>query len=408
MTRGVPVHGYCDRRFLRVRGEFARGFSDLAADPHRGEIGAALAITVEGKTVIDLWGGHADPERRRPWQRDTLANVYSASKGIVAIAALRLVDQGRLDLDAPVARYWPEFAQRDKGALPVRLLLNHRAGLPAVRAPLADAAIYDWATMTGALAAEAPWWRPGERHGYHAFTYGWLVGEIIRRLTGRAPGEYVREALTGPLDLDLHIGLAPVHDRRTADLTPLPLAGPPAELDTLLAWIRDNPHSATAKAFRNPPILLAPGVVNSRAWRGAEIPAANAHATARSLARLYGALAGGGTCDGVRVVGAESIARASHEESQGLDEVLRASTRFSCGFMLSQPHAGFGPGPRAFGHPGAGGSLGFADPDAGIGFGYTTNRMGPYILVDPRPTALIDALYECLRSCQAKEFTAAR
>ncbi len=388
------IHGKCDPRFGRVREEFARGFGELAADPERGEIGAAVAASVGGELVADLFGGHADPARTRPWRRDTLANVYSTTKGLVAIAALRLVEQGRLDLDAPVARLWPEFAASGKHAVTLRMLLSHRAGLAALRAPLAPDAIYDWARMTHALAAEEPWWPPGERHGYHAFSYGWLVGELIRRGSALSPGRYLHEALAAPLGLDLHLGLAAAHDERTAELTPLPLAGPDSEQGRLIARIRGDRESVTAKAFTNPPTLLAAGVVNTRAWRSAEIPAANAHATATALAQLYGGLVGSRA--GTRLLGVELVAACSAEESCGFDEVLRLPTRFGPGFMLSQPHARFGPGPRAFGHPGAGGSLGFADPDAGIGFGYVTNRLGPYLLLDPRPAALAEALYACL------------
>ncbi len=396
MTESVPIHGVCDRRFVRVREEFARGFGEFAGDAERGEIGAAVAATVGGRLVLDLWAGCADPARRRPWRRDTLANVYSTSKGIVAIAALRLVEEGRLRLEAPVARYWPEFAGHGRDAVRVGMLLSHRSGLAALRRPLAPDAIYDWAGMISALAVEEPWWRPDEKHGYHAFTYGWLVGELIRRASGLKPGRYLREALAGPLGLDLHLGLEAACEERAAELTSLPFGAPDSEQAALIARIRGDPQSVSAKAFTNPPTLLAPGVVNSRAWRRAEIPAANAHTTARALARLYAVLAVGGELDGVRVLGAEGLAGCCAEQSSGFDEVLRIPTRFSLGFMLSQPHARFGRGARAFGHPGAGGSLGFADPDAAVSFGYVTNRLGPYLLLDPRPAALVDALYGCL------------
>ncbi len=396
MTESAPIHGVCDPRFVRVREEFARGFGELAGDALRGEIGAAVAATVGGRLVLDLWAGDADPDRRRRWQRDTLANVYSTSKGIIAVAALRLVEQGRLSLDAPVARYWPEFAGHGKEAVQVGMLLSHRSGLAALHEPLAPDAIYDWAGMTAALAAEQPWWRPGERHGYHALTYGWLIGELIRRVTSEMPSKYLRNALAEPLGLDLHLGLDPACDERTAELTPLPLGAPDSEQAALIERIRGDRQSLSAKAFTNPRALLVPGVVNTRAWRRAEIPAANIHTTARALARLYAALAVGGELEGVRVLGAEGLAGCYAEQSAGFDEVLRIATRFSLGFMLSQPHARFGPGARAFGHPGAGGSLGFADPDAAVSFGYVPNRLGASVLLDPRPAALVDAFYGCL------------
>ncbi len=343
--------------------------------------------------MVDLWGGHADPSRRREWQRDTLANVFSSTKGVLAIAAHRLVDEGRLDLDAPVARYWPEFGVAGKETLPVGMLLNHRAGVVGVRAPLPRDAPYDWEGMTTRLAREEPWWTPGTKHGYHAFSFGWLVGEVVRRVTRLSPGAYIREALSEPLGLDLHVGLRPADDARAAVLTPLPAGGPDSDQAQLLAQVLLDPASASAAAFANPPTLLAPTEYNSRTWRAAEIPAANAQSTARALARLYGCLAVGGKLDGYRLLEPAGIERCWREESQGADEVLRIPTRFSSGFMLSQSHASFGPGQKTFGHPGAGGSLGFADPENEIGFGYVTSRCGPDVILDPRPAALIDALY---------------
>lgn len=382
------LHGNCDPRFARVREVFAESFE------HRLALGAAVAVTVDGRSVVDLWGGVANGDRTRPWEADTLVNVFSTTKGVTAIVAHRLVDEGLLDLDAPVARYWPEFAQADKGRIPVRALLDHRAGLPAVRAPLPNDALYDWGAMTSALAAEQPWWEPETRHGYHAVTYGWLVGEVIRRASGRTVGRYFREELARPLGLDAHIGLAPEHDARCAELRSGPRPEGPGP--TLFDRIMSDPTSMTARAFANPLSMLMPGSFASRRWRAAELPAVNGHATARAIARLYGALASGGTLDGVRVLSPESIARASTERSHGVDAVLDVPTRFGLGFMLSQPalaDASFGPNPRAFGHPGAGGSVGFADPDARVGFAFTMNRMGASILLDPRASALIDAVY---------------
>jgi CubicO group peptidase (beta-lactamase class C family) len=384
----TKIEGVCDPKFGRVRQAFAANFESGT------ETGAACAITLDGKPVVDLWGGFADRAQTRPWTRDTLVNVYSTTKGLTAICAHRLVDQGKLDIDAPVSKYWPEFAQAGKENLPVRFLLSHRAGLPAVRKPLDPNALFEWDTMCSALAAQEPWWEPGTKHGYHALTFGFLVGEVIRRITSKTPGTYFRDELARPLGIDAHIGLGAEHDARTADLIPSP---PPAPGEpNLFAEAAKNPESATAKAFMNPPVLTKPGLVNSREWRAAEIPAGNGHTTARALARLYGALARGGEVDGYRVLMAPSIARCWEEQSRGADEVLFISTRFSLGFMMSQPGASLGPNTRSFGHPGAGGSLGYADPDAKIGFGYTMNRMQSGILIDSRASRLIDALYASL------------
>jgi CubicO group peptidase (beta-lactamase class C family) len=275
----------------------------------------------------------------------------------------------------------------------VRQLLNHRAGLPAIRKPLAPDDLYDWRTMTEALAAETPWWEPGTRHGYHALTFGFLVGEVIRRITGKSVGNYFRDEIAAPLKIDAHIGLAEREDGRVADMLGAP---PPAPGEfNLFDETAKNPESVTAKTFMNP-MVLSMATVNSRAWRGAEIPAANGHTNGRALARLYGALARGGEVDGVRVMAARESPACYVEESRGPDEVLMISTRFSSGFMLSQPGEEMGPNANAFGHPGAGGSLGFADPEVKIGFGYTMNRMGGGILLDPRAKALIAAAYASL------------
>lgn len=386
MASQFKIEGECDKRYEKVRQAFAENFEK------RGELGAAVAIVVDGRPVVDLWGGYADQEKTRGWARDTLVNVYSTTKGLTATCAHRLIDQGKLDPDEPVAKYWPEFAQAGKGNLPVRYLLSHRAGLPAVRKVLSEASIFDWGTMTAALAAEEPFWQPGTKHGYHALTIGWLVGEVIRRITGKGLGTYFREEIAEPLGLDSHIGLAEKHDARVSDLisAPPPKPGEP----NLFEEAMKDPEGATAKAFLNPPVLTKPGLVNTRKWRAAEIGGANAHTTARSLARMYGALARGGEVDGYRIVRPESLERFYAEQSYGPDQVLlQMPTRFSMGFMLSQPGASFGPNRKAFGHPGAGGSLGFADPQAKVGFGYTMNKMASGLLIDARAAAMMDAFY---------------
>jgi CubicO group peptidase (beta-lactamase class C family) len=384
----VGIEGSCDPRFARVRDAFAENFA------LRHEYGAAVAITIDGNPVVDLWGGHADKARTLPWTRDTIVNVFSTTKGLTAICAHRLVDQGRLDLDALVASYWPEFAQAGKDHIRVRQLLNHRAGLPALRKKQPDDVYYDWHAATAAIAAEEPWWVPGTKHGYHALTIGFLIGEVIRRVTGKSVGRYLRDEIAAPLGIDCHIGLDAKDDSRCGQMIQSP--APPPDQVNIFKYAQENPESITAKAFFNPGTAMKLGAVNSRAWRGAEIPAANGHTNARALARLYGALARGGEVDWIRVLEPAAIARCSTEESCGVDEVLLIPTRFSSGFMLTQPHNQMGPNPHSFGHPGAGGSLGFADPDIKLGFGYTMNKMGPYILIDPRARALIDAVYASL------------
>jgi len=389
MSSDFRIEGECDRRFEGVKKTFAENFEK------RGELGAAVAIFLDGRPVVDLWGGHADKGKTRPWTRDTLVNVYSTTKGLTATCAHRLIDQGRLDPDEPVARYWPEFAQAGKKDIPVRYVLSHRAGLPAIKKPLEESAIFDWDTMVDALAAQEPWWQPGTKHGYHALTIGWLAGELIRRISGKGLGTYFRTEIAEPAGLDAHIGLDAKHDPRVSDLLP---AAPPAPGEpNLFEEAMKDLEGATAKAFLNPPVLTKPNLVNSREWRAAELGGGNGHATACSLARLYGALARGGEIGGYRIVRPEAIERFYTEQSYGPDQVLmQMPTRFSMGFMLSQPGAAFGPNRKSFGHPGAGGSLGFADPIAKVGFGYTMNQMANGLLIDSRAAALIDAVYAAL------------
>ena len=384
----VKVEGTCDPRFNRVKDAFVENFEK------RNEVGAAAAVMLDGKSVVDIWAGHADRDKTRRWTRDTLVNVYSTTKGVTAICAHRLADKGLLDIDAPVARYWPEFSQAGKDKIPVRYLLSHRAGLAAVRKPLDEGDLFNWDTMTTALAEQEPWWEPGTKHGYHALTFGHLVGEVIRRITGKTPGAYLRDEIADPLGLDIHIGLDAKDDARTGDMIAMPPPGPGEP--NLFAEIMKNPESVAFKAFMNPPGGMRPGLVNTREWRAAEIPAANGHTTARSLAKLYGVLAHGGELDGVRVMSKEQVAQCSIEQSNGPDALLVINTRFSLGFMMSQPGASLGPNAKSFGHPGAGGSLGYADPEAKIGFGYTMNKMHASLLIDPRATALIEGVYASL------------
>ncbi len=379
----VPeIRGSCDERFAGVRSALARNFRD------HGEVGAAVAITIEGRLVVDLWAGWADRIRTRPWQRDTLVNVFSVGKAMAALSLLVLVERGQVDLDAPAARYWPEFAARGKSEVTVRMLLCHRAGLPAIRRSLPRFAMYDWELMTSALAAEEPWWEPGRTHGYHVNTFGFLIGEIVRRVSGESIGAFFRREVAAPLGADFHFGIGPEHDQRIADY----LFGdePPEMVDD-----DDERQFLLRHVYLNPPGLSGFGTVNTRAWRAAEMPSTNGHASARAVARIYSVLACGGAIDGVRLLRTETIERAIAEASSGPDLVLRRPSRFGLGFQLTQPERPLGTNPRSFGHFGAGGSLGFADPDAKLAFAYTMNQPGPR-WQNPRNRALIDAVYASL------------
>ncbi|MGH7366994.1 MAG: serine hydrolase domain-containing protein [Candidatus Rokuibacteriota bacterium] len=384
----LGAEGHCEPRFAAVREAFSRNFAE------RGDLGAAVCVYVDGTPVVDCWGGHADPTSARPWTADTLVSVASTTKGMVALCAHMLAERGKLDLDAPVARYWPEFGQAGKRDIPVRWLLSHRAGLPAIRRDLPTEALFDRAAMTHALAETDPWWTPGTTHGYHAITYGYLVGEVIRRVDGRTVGRFLREDVTGPLCADF--GVPEDADGRVARVLPAPPAGPGERTlwDTLVA----DPASVSGRTFLNPP--RPPDLVNARAWRAAEVPAANGHTSARAVARLYAALARGGELDGVRLLGPATIDAAIAEQSVGRDMVLTVPTRFATGFMLGMPGGFFvcGPGRRTFGHPGQGGSVGFADPDARVSFGYVCNQYlsGTVKHPDLRVSSLVDAVYRAL------------
>ncbi len=385
MSTSPSIEGICDPRFEAVRDAFAENFV------RHGEVGAAVALSIDGRVVVDLWGGYADAARTRPWRRDTLVNVFSVSKGFVALCAHRLVARGALELDAPVARLWPEFAAAGKEEITLRQILAHRAGLPAIREPLPEDAMLDWDAICAALANQAPWWPPGSTHGYHVNTFGFLVGELVRRVTGRTLGRYLREEITGPLGADVHVGLAESEHRRVAEFlwNVVDLPQPPPA---------DAPDQARLRwcTYFNPRgISGAHGWVNTAAWRRAEIPSANGHATARGVARVYAALASGGTLDGVAVLPAEAIAAATVEHSCGFDLILERPSRFGLGFQLTQPERPLGPNAGAFGHFGSGGALGFCDPEAGLAFGYVMNDMGPR-WQNPRNRALVDAAYASL------------
>jgi CubicO group peptidase (beta-lactamase class C family) len=389
---GAAVHGRCEPAFAPVRAAFA----ELIASGT--EVGAALAVHVGGQPVIDVWAGHADAERTRPWDADTLVNLYSIGKAVSAVCVLRLVDAGVLDLDAPVAHYWPEFAQAGKAQLPLRFVLAHQAGLPAVARPLPPGSALRWDVMTTALAEQEPWWPPGGWHGYHVNTFGFLLGEVVRRATGKTLGAYLRDEIAGPAGIDFFFGVPDALDARCAVMIPAP---PGPETEEYQRFFAIDPASLSGfdlmrlNAYRNPRELSGTGVINTREWRAAQVPSTNGHGNARAVARLYSALAGDGTLDGVHILSPEMTSDAIVEQVYGEDMVLRRRTRFGLGFQLTMPERRLGPGPRAFGHFGAGGSLGFADPERGVAFGYAMNqRRGGWQHKHVRE--LIDLVYRAL------------
>ena len=381
MSAAAPVGGFCEPRFQAVRDAFAANFAAGS------ETGAALAVTIGGQPVLDLWGGWTDAARAKPWREDTIVCCYSVGKAVCAILIWRLHERGELDVDAPVAAYWPEFAQAGKAQIPVRWLLTHQAGLPAIRRPLPAGSQLDWDVMTSALAAQEPWWEPGTAHGYHSNTQGFLLGEVIRRVSGKRIGQFLKDELRDPAGIDFHLGTSPEEDERTADM--LPVTQPPDA-------VRNPINPLQLLANRNPPMpKTGPGSQNSREYRAAEFPSTNGHGSAKALARLYGALSTTGEVDGYPILNPATIHEATAEQAYGVDKVLGRPTRFASGFQLAMKERPLGSNPETFGHFGGGGSLGFADPDANLGFGYVMNQ-GRQGWQHRHTRRLIDLIYEAL------------
>jgi CubicO group peptidase (beta-lactamase class C family) len=345
----TEVHGTVQPGFEAVRAAFARGFE-------KGELGAAVSAYVDGRNVVDLWGGWADAAQTRPWQRDTLGCTFSATKGMTATCAHRLIEQGRLALDAPVATYWPEFAQEGKGGITVRMVLSHQAGLPRMTAPIPANKRFDWPTVTDALARSAPVWEPGSRSEYHGGTFGYLVGEVLRRIDGRSLGTFFQEEIGGPLAADFTFTVEPGQEYRCAEMTG------PADMV---------------------------GGSNSRAWRQAGDGSATSVTTADGLARVYAALSRGGELDGVQVLRPETIDAAVQEQKLAHGDGTTGD--FGLGYqLLWKVHPGLPKG--TFGHSGLGGCIGLADPSARVGFGFVMNRMG-----SNGASHLLGALYASLK-----------
>ncbi|GAB2938203.1 serine hydrolase domain-containing protein [Streptomyces heilongjiangensis] len=383
----MDVNGTVAEGFEPVREAFLRNFETL------GEKGAAVVVYRHGRKVVDLWAGTRDVDGDAPWQRGTAQIMRSATKGVAAAAPLMLAERGELDLDAPVGRYWPEFKAHGKDGVLVRHVLNHRAGLPVLDRPLTPAEALDPRRGPEALTAQTPAWEPGTAHGYHPLTYGWLLDELVRRVTGRGAGEWIAAEIAAPLGLDLWLGLPPsvAAEGRVGRAGRLPAAPEPtgglrvrAKRSVTAAY--DDPDSLTRRAFAA--ITPFPDQ-NDPAYRATPLPATNGIATADALARFYAALIG--EVDGVRLLAPATMEAARAEESAGPDRTLVINTRFGLGYML---HGTASPllGPGSFGHPGRGGPLGFADPESATAFAYVTNGYRKTVTADPRAQALVKAL----------------
>jgi CubicO group peptidase (beta-lactamase class C family) len=374
----VKVDGFARDRFAPVREAFEANLRSGA------DLGASFAATVEGETVVDLWGGWADEARTRPWERDTLVNVYSTTKTMTALTALLVADRGELDFDAPVARYWPEFARNGKAEVKVSHLMSHASGLSGWKQKISKEDLYDWEKMTSLLADQAPFWEPGAAIGYHAITQGYLVGEVVRRITGKSLGTVFREEIAEPLGADFHIGLPASEDARVADLIPPPPGGA----------IGDGEQSElSANMSTNPGIdVLA---TRTRAWRAAEIPAAGGHGNARAIAEIHGLLANGGVAKGKRLMSEAGCRKALELQIEGPDLVLGVPARFGLGFGLAGPHMPL-PNPNTLYWGGYGGSLAIIDMDARATFGYAMNRMVPTTTGDMRALGMAMGMWQGL------------
>jgi CubicO group peptidase (beta-lactamase class C family) len=377
----ADLGGWVEHDFEPVLDTFAENFDE------RGEVGAAVCVYVDGRPVVDLWGGLADAIDGKAWKPDTVTLVYSSTKGVTSVCANLLIERGRLDPDATVAQYWPEFAANGKEAITVRQVMSHQAGLPFVVGDFTLDEVLAWEPMVRALAAQAPIWPPGTQHGYHMRTFGWLVGELVRRIDGRTVGTLWREEIATALELDFWIGLPEEIEARVARLVP-----PTADLGALLKQFGED--LLLTQVFSNPSGLFGYNDMwNTRALHACELPSSNGIGDARSLAQMYASCIG--EVDGIRTLQPATVAAATVEQACGKDAVLMTDSCFGLGFMLGRAF-GAANRPSAFGHAGAGGSLAFADPETGLGFGYVMNDLRFDAKGDPRSEELVRAAYHSL------------
>jgi CubicO group peptidase (beta-lactamase class C family) len=375
------IDGFAHDQFSAAKEAFEANFASGE------ELGASFCATVEGETVIDLWGGFADEEKSRPWSRDTIVNVYSTTKTMTALTALLLADRGELDFAAPVARYWPEFAANGKDGITVAQLMSHSSGLSGWRPAVSGADFYDWDKVTSMLAAQAPLWEPGTASGYHVYTFGFLIGETVRRITGKSLGTVFREEIAEPLGADFWIGLPPSEDHRVADLVGFEL--PPSTADLQLTEVQKITFIDTQTDVPS---------TRTRAWRGAEIPAANGHGNARSIAEIHALLANGGVAKGKRIMSEAGCRKALEQQIEGADLAMRGiQVRFGLGFGLPSPILKLAPPhPNSLFWSGGGGSFILIDVDARTTFSYAMNKMQRAMVGDERSFRIIRAMWQGL------------
>jgi len=379
----IDISGICADRFTKVKDAFATNFAV------NGDVGASVAVVMDGELVIDLWGGFQDTQRTTPWQRDTLINVFSTTKTMSCLALLVLASRDLVDVDAPVEKYWPEFGQNGKGNVLVRHLLSHTAGIPAWDQRIEGTDLYDWHKVTDLLAGQAPWWEPGWKSGYHGITQGNLVGEVVRRVDGRTVGRFFADEIARPMGADFHIGLGAEHDQRVALVIPVPPlqygsgdGSVPPDRDSI-PYRASNPRLRAEQSWEIP-------------WRRAEIPAAGGHGNARSVALAQAAVSHGGSLRGVDLLSRKTIDRIFDVQAAGRDLVLGIGVTFGVGYGLNSPRNPLSPNTRVCYWGGWGGSLVVNDVDAGFTMAYVMNRMGEGTVGDDRAHTLLRAIYASL------------
>ena len=377
----AAVQGTCEKRFVAIQ-------EALAANIEAGEeLGASIVLNLDGQTLVDIWGGWADAGRQRPWQRDTIVNVWSTTKTVTSLAVLMLVSRGQLDVHAPVARYWPEFAAAGKERVEVRHLLSHTSGVAGLDQPARLEDLYDWASSTARMAAQAPWWEPGSAAGYHALNFGHLLGEVVRRVTGKSLKRFVAEEIAGPLGADFQIGAAEADVERISPVIP----PPPLPFD--LAAM--DPTSPAVRALSGPPVDAA--AANTPAWRAADIGAANGHGNARSVARILQAVTLDGQVDGTRLLEREVIELVFDPQADGVDLVLGVPLRYGIGFGLPQPATVPAiPTGRVCFWGGWGGSVIVMDLERRLTLAYMMNKMGPGVVGSARSDTYLRGAYGAL------------